>query len=188
VTKQSFDIPVDIKTDELRLVIMWIKSFVLAVVFVSISYSAQTNATVKQHCKIVGIVDGDTIDCLIDYKTIRVRLHAIDAPEKKQDYYTRSKEALSRICFGKYARLVEHGHDRYRRLIADVYVNNELVNYKMVKLGMAWHFTKYSSDKKLAELEQAARKNKKGLWAHPAPMAPWDYRAVKKTAHAKSAV
>jgi micrococcal nuclease len=167
---------------------MLIKRFVLAIVLVSISFDAQTNGTVKQHWKIVGIVDGDTIDCLINSKTIRVRLHAIDAPEKKQDYYTRSKETLSRLCFGKYARLVEHGHDRYKRLIADIYVNNELVNYKMVELGMAWHFTKYSSDRKLAALQQAARKHKKGLWALPAPIAPWDCRAVRKTAQVRSAV
>jgi endonuclease YncB( thermonuclease family) len=167
---------------------MWVKTLILAILFLSISYHAQTNATVNQQCKIVGIVDGDTIDCLINFKTVRIRLHAIDAPEKKQDYYGRSKATLSRICFGKYARLIEHGHDRYRRLIADVYVDNELVNYEMVKLGMAWHFTKYSSDRKLAALQQAARNNKKGLWSLPAPIAPWDYRASRKTAHARSAV
>ena len=164
------------------------KAFLLALVFISMSYHAQTNDILKQYCKVIGIVDGDTIDCLINSKTIRVRLHAIDAPEKKQDYYARSKQSLSELCFGKYARLIEHGHDRYRRLIADVYVDNELVNYKMVELGMAWHFTKYSSDSNLAALQQAARIKKKGLWSVPAPIAPWEYRALKKTGRARSAV
>ena len=165
-----------------------IKGLLLAIAFLSFSYNGQTNLAVSHDCKIIGIVDGDTIDCLINYKKIRVRLHAIDAPEKKQDYYSRSKQALAGLCNGKYARLVTHGHDRYRRLIADVYVSNELINYKMVELGMAWHFTKYSSDKKLAALQQAARKNKTGLWSLPAPIAPWDYRAVKKSRVARSAV
>jgi micrococcal nuclease len=162
------------------LVSMWNKSFFLALLFISISYHAHTNNNLKQYCKVIGIVDGDTIDCLINSKTIRVRLHAIDAPEKKQDFYSRSKQSLSQLCFGKYARLVEHGHDRYRRLIADIYVDNELVNYKMVELGMAWHFTRYSSDSNLAALQQAARNKKKGLWSLPAPIAPWEYRTLKK--------
>jgi micrococcal nuclease len=157
-----------------------IKRIVLAIVFLSFSFSGQTNFSRKQECKVVGIIDGDTIDCLINYKTIRVRLHAIDAPEKKQDYYTRSKQALSSLCYGRQAILIEHGHDRYRRMIAEVYVNDKNINYKMVELGMAWHFKKYSSDNKLAAIEKSARNNKKGLWSLNFPIAPWDYRAIKK--------
>ena len=170
---------------ELRLhVMMPLKALVLGLAFLLTSYNAHTNFPVTQDCKIIGIVDGDTIDCLINNKKVRVRLNAIDAPEKKQDYYTKSKEALSQLCYGKNAKLIEHGHDRYRRLIADVYVKNERVNYKMVELGMAWHFIKYSSDKKLAELQEIARRNKKGLWSLPAPTAPWEYRAIKKSRQA----
>ena len=123
---------------------MHFKRFLFAIAFLSISYSGQTNYVGGQACKIIRIIDGDTIDCLIDFKTVRVRLNAIDAPERKQDYYKRSKESLAGLCYGKEAVLVEHGHDRYRRLIADVYVHHQNINYKMVELGMAWHFKKYS--------------------------------------------
>jgi micrococcal nuclease len=156
------------------------KAVLLASLFLSVSFTGHPNLAGKQECRVVRIIDGDTIDCLIDYKTIRVRLHAIDAPEKKQDFYTRSKEALSQLCQGKNAVLVQHGYDRYHRLIADLYVNNQHINYKMVELGMAWHFKKYSSDINLAELEKTARNHKKGLWSLKLPIAPWDYRAMKK--------
>jgi micrococcal nuclease len=167
---------------------MHIKVIVLAIAFHCISIHGQTTLSAKEDCKVVGIIDGDTVDCLINFKTIRVRLHAIDAPERNQYYYARSKQALSALCYGKYAVLVKHGHDRYKRLIADVYVNKQHINYKMVELGMAWHFKKYSSDLKLSAIEQTARKNKRGLWAHQFPIAPWDYRALKKKSKPGSVV
>jgi hypothetical protein len=49
----------------------------------------------------------------------------------------------------------------------------------MVEDGWAWHFKKYSKDQNLAKLEVIARSAKKGLWADPSPLAPWNYRARK---------
>ena len=46
----------------------------------------------------------------------------------------------------------------------------------MVKLGMAWHFKKYSDDMSYDDLEREAREAKVGLWSDPNPIAPWDYR------------
>ena len=153
---------------------------ILALIFLSLSFNGQTNSRSKQEGKVIGVVDGDTIDCLVNSKTIRIRLNAIDAPEKKQDFYMKSKQALSGLCYGKSVILIEHGHDRYKRLIADVYVNNQYINSKMVELGMAWHYKKYSKDPKLAAIEHTARINKYGLWSMQLPIAPWDYRASKK--------
>jgi micrococcal nuclease len=166
----------------------FITRFFLALAFLSISNTGQPNSGIKEQGKVIGIVDGDTIDCLVNSKTIRVRLNAIDAPEKKQDYYIKSKQALAGLCYGKNVIMVEHGHDRYKRLIADLYVNNQYINSKMVELGMAWHFKKYSKDPKLAAIENTARINKKGLWSMQLPIAPWDYRAAKKSVKSKSAI
>ena len=46
----------------------------------------------------------------------------------------------------------------------------------MIKLGMAWHFKKYSKDKLYAQLEAQARKQQKGLWQLPNPVPPWEWR------------
>ncbi len=132
----------------------------------------------------IKIVDGDTFDLLTeDTVKIRIRLNGIDCPERKQDYYQVCKDALSQYIFGKNVLLVSHGTDRWKRIIADVYVKKESINLKMVKNGYAWHFKKYSKDKKLAEAEEAARKKKIGLWKMKDPIAPWNYRKpVKKVA------
>jgi micrococcal nuclease len=43
--------------------------------------------------KVIGIVDGDTIDVLVsDRDPIRVRLFGIDTPEKKQPWFAKAKE------------------------------------------------------------------------------------------------
>lgn len=47
---------------------------------------------------------------------------------------------------------------------------------QMVRLGMAWHYKKYSKSKVYADLEQKARNEKIGLWNDAHPIAPWNWR------------
>src|SRR6476469_5392188 len=105
-------------------------TFILLLVL-SASCVAQDKLLSKKEGKIIGIVDGDTFDILVDGARIRVRMNGIDAPERKQDHYTQSKKTLADLSFGKQAIIVEHGHDRYRRLIADLFVDNQNINYRM---------------------------------------------------------
>jgi hypothetical protein len=41
---------------------------------------------------------------------------------------------------------------------------------------MAWHYKQYSSDPELAQAEIDARTKKVGVWSHPDPVPPWNYR------------
>ena len=50
---------------------------------------------------VVGVVDGDTADVRLASGMIRIRMHAIDAPETGQPYGRNSKQALSSLVFGK---------------------------------------------------------------------------------------
>ena len=51
----------------------------------------------------------------------------------------------------------------------------------MIKSGNAWHFKKYSKDEKYAEAEVYAQTKRLGLWSEEnTPLAPWDYRKLKK--------
>lgn len=128
-----------------------------------------------QDGKVVGVIDGDTFDMMQGGKKIRVRMFGIDAPERKQDYYQKSKEALSSMIFQKRVRLKSKGRDRYKRELAEVYVGDKWINYEMVYAGMAWHFTRYSKDARVAKAEQLARTAKRGLWSMKA-VAPWEFR------------
>jgi micrococcal nuclease len=129
--------------------------------------------------KVVKVTDGNTLTVLVDRQEIKIRLNAIDAPERGQDFGQKSKEALADLVFGKEVRIETHGKDRYGRTIGDGFVGGTSVNEKMVEDGWAWNYVKYSKSHRLADLEKQARAAKRGLWAGNSPVAPWDYRAEK---------
>lgn len=129
--------------------------------------------------KVIRIVDGDTLEILVDKEPIKIRLAHIDCPEKrgKQPYGNAAKQALSDLCFGQIVKAEWSSKDRYGRYIAVIYnKSGQNVNQEMVRLGLAWHYKKYSTDSVYSKLEAKARKNKKGLWQDPNPVAPWDWR------------
>ncbi|MFT6841821.1 MAG: micrococcal nuclease [Psychroserpens sp.] len=130
--------------------------------------------------KIIRILDGDTVEILYNQLPIKLRLEHIDAPEKrgKQPYGNKAKLILSDLCFGQMVKIhTEGGFDRNGRLIGVIYNYAGLnVNKEMVRLGLAWHFKKYSEDNSYDFLEQEARNGKIGLWQDKTPIAPWDYR------------
>jgi micrococcal nuclease len=130
--------------------------------------------------EVIGIKDGDTIEILTpDKKKITIRLNGIDAPEKKQAYGQRSKENLSKIIFRKQVKIKSFGNDKYRRVIADIFIDSTNVNYLQVSEGFAWHYKKYSKDEKLAQLENQAQEQKLGLWKDDNPIPPWEFRKKK---------
>ena len=50
-------------------------------------------------------------------------------------------------------------------------------NHTLVKDGWCWWYRKYApEDTVMEELEKAAREAKKGLWADPQPVPPWEWR------------
>lgn len=127
--------------------------------------------------KVVGVVDGDTLSVITDVTVIKVRLKGIDAPESHQDFGTQAKKALSDKVFGKKVVLVGDEKDRYGRLLADVYADGRWINWELVKEGWAWHYLAYSNDEKLTAAEMVARSNRTGVWSHPEPVSPWDFRS-----------
>ena len=146
--------------------------------------------SIAQAYKVIGIKDGDTVSLLIKGKPQTVRLAHIDCPERKQPFGTKAKEMLSLLCFGKYVTLRGNNKlDRNKRLIAELILPNGInVNKMMVKNGLAWHYKKYSKDASFAKLEIEAQNKKLGLWTEKNPIAPWEWRKLRKSAPKKSVV
>lgn len=132
--------------------------------------------------KVVGITDGDTITVLVGTDPVKVRLNGIDAPEKKQPFGTQSRAKLGELAFGKTVTVHSAGKDRYGRTLGTVLADGQSVNLKMVETGLAWHYAQYSKDAALADAEKAARAARRGLWADPKPVAPWEFRKAKTPA------
>jgi endonuclease YncB( thermonuclease family) len=127
--------------------------------------------------QVIGISDGDTLTVLVDRKPIKVRIAEIDAPESRQPFGTRSKQALSDLCYREMADVVEVARDRYGRTVARVSCGGQDVATSQVRAGMAWVFDRYSrADSPLYGLQAEAKATRRGLWAEAAPVAPWEWR------------
>ncbi|WP_322619300.1 thermonuclease family protein [Campylobacter californiensis] len=107
-------------------------------------------------------------------RQVKVRLHGIDAPEKKQAYGNKSRQFLSNLVAGKEVEVKEKGKDRYKRVLGVVYYNEQDINAQMVLNGYAWAYVKFSKD--YARQEREARENKRGLWQDINAIPPWEFR------------
>lgn len=128
--------------------------------------------------KVISIADGDTLTILDNYNTqTRVRLAAIDAPEKAQAFCQRGKQELSDICFGKQAAIKVVDTDRYGRSVGEVECDGIKANEAMVRSGLAWVYRKYAKGYDyLYAIEDEAKSAKRGLWADSNPTPPWEWR------------
>lgn len=130
--------------------------------------------------KAVRIADGDTITVLVKTTQQKVRLQGIDAPEKSQAFGTRSRQALGDKLIGKQVTVKWREHDKYGRILGQVYLGDRWINREMVAEGWAWHYRHFSANTELARAEVEARAAKRGLWHDPNPTPPWDFRKTEK--------
>ena len=126
----------------------------------------------------VKITDGDTIKINGE----KIRFSGIDTPELKQ---TCLKEGVKNFC-GKEAKqilidkiadnkvtCVREGKDRYKRTLAECFVNDESLSSYLVRSGYAFAYRKYS--KKFIIDEDYARINNLGMWSMEFEY-PWHFR------------
>lgn len=144
------------------------------------------NPPEKVKGKVVRIIDGDTFELLVDKKTYKIRLSAIDAPEKGQDFYEKSRQALAALCFNQTVTVELVRKDRYQRWIGEVYsARGQYINGRMISDGYAWHYTDYSKSAPLAAAQATAKRKKLGLWAQGKPTPPWEFRTEKRKVKGK---
>ena len=116
--------------------------------------------------EIVKVVDGDTIDIVIDLgfnlsKKERVRLAGIDSPESRtkdleeKELGLESKEFLKRrLEDGKASglRVKTEKDGKYGRMLGWIYCGETNVNTEMVDRGYAWFYNGGSKKKDLNQL------------------------------------
>jgi endonuclease YncB( thermonuclease family) len=68
---------------------------------------------------------------------------------------------------------IKEGKDRYKRILAECFVNNESLSSYLVRSGYAFAYRKYS--KKFISDEEFAKSNKLGMWSMEFDY-PWDWR------------
>jgi micrococcal nuclease len=145
------------------------------------------------HGRVVAVTDGDTLKVLVAGQQLsRIRLAFCDAPEKKQAFGARAKQAMSELVFGKDIDLLPHAIDRYGRTVAQVVSDGKDVGTEMLREGLAWVYDRYITEAS-TEVQNAYRKAQEeakaeglGLWSDPKSIPPWIFRDLVK-AHQEQA-
>jgi len=150
--------------------------------------------------RVVGITDGDTITVLdADKRQHKIRLAAIDAPERGQPGGQRSKESLSALVYDQPVRVESNKRDRFDRVVGRVWVAEPVspcrgkpdcpmtldAGLAQITIGRAWWFQKYAGEQSPEDrgryefAEQEARAKKAGLWRDGTAVPPWEWRAAR---------
>ncbi|MCC6743623.1 MAG: thermonuclease family protein [Acidobacteria bacterium] len=139
--------------------------------------------------KVVAVADGDTITVLRGREQIRVRLYGVDAPEDGDPYSRVAKRTTSDLVSGRTIRVDPVDTDRYGRVVARVTTDDGRdLGQELVRSGLAWWYRRYADDDgELTRLEAEARSARRGLWADPNPVPPWEARAARREEQARPA-
>lgn len=152
----------------------------LALIFLLLVLLATLPASAAETGVVEEVVDGDTVRVRTagSEEAVTVRLVGIDAPERNhpslgKEYLSDEAAALlSSLCRGKTVQMEEDAEDtdRYDRLLRYVYLpppDGRLLNGEMLRAGMARAYTRFPFSRKseFVALEDAARREGKGLWS-----------------------
>lgn len=127
------------------------------------------------------VIDGDSIN--VGGK--EVRLFGLDAPEYKQNCFDEknqeyacglmSRAFLLELAHKKQVKCIYAEKDKYDRFLSKCFVGEISINEELVKNGMAVIYNFTESDEKMDALEEAAKKQKLGIWRGAFQM-PKEYR------------
>ena len=131
--------------------------------------------------RVISVSDGDTITIMMNGEKQKIRLYGIDTPEINQSFGTEAKQFLSDQILNKEVEIEVKDTDRYKRLVAIVYLNNKSMNELLLKEGWAWWYEAYSKKEyKYRELQEEAQRRKRGMWRNKGNIPPWEFRKTKK--------
>ncbi|OXS27893.1 MAG: hypothetical protein BCS36_11235 [Desulfovibrio sp. MES5] len=78
----------------------------------------------------------------------------------------------------------EFGNDRYGRTVGVVILpDGASLQERLVSEGLAWVWPRYCKQafcREWEELEEAAQREKRGLWRDETPIPPWGWRRQKR--------
>lgn len=127
--------------------------------------------------------DGDTFTVA----GVKIRLFGVDAPEMDQNCERAdgsdwacgrwSRDEVMRLVKGRDLRCVEQDRDKYGRMVARCYLNDQDLAKLLVQRGVVFSYPQYSHD--YIAVEKTAQAAQRGLWA-ATTVAPAEFRRQKR--------
>ena len=141
------------------IIILIIASFLLNIYFIVDKIKTYN----KDYYTVTKVIDGDSF--YID-SGAEVRILGINAPEKNMCGWQEAKDVLEKFILGKKVKVSPTASDSFRRLVADVYLDNKSINNAMIVSGWAVYDSSDSlNSKDMQASGQNARTNKLGVYS-----------------------
>jgi len=139
----------------------------LLILIVISTLTLDTPAAAGELVRVKRVYDGDTV-LLEDGR--RVRYLGINTPEYQEPFYLKAKRFNESLVLNREIRLEfdQEKVDSYERLLAYVYVENQMVNARLVQEGLAHAFFIGPSRKHnamLLQTQEKAKQRKAGIWS-----------------------
>jgi micrococcal nuclease len=150
--------------------------------FISLLVLLNLNSTPSETLienKVIKVIDGDTIEVVVNKKIEKIRLIGLDTPEtvdprkELECFGIEASEELKNLVEGKIVKLdsdeSQDNKDRYGRLLRYVILDDKNINLYMIENGYGFEYTfksKYKYQKEFKEAERNAQKNNLGLWSN----------------------
>lgn len=143
--------------------------FILLILLIRLVSEIGPDKIPGERFKVVGIVDGDTVDLL---GGDRLRLVGIDCPEKGEQFYDSAKMFIQNMTLGKIVQVdfSKRRRDGYGRMLGYTYVDSVFVNAELVRSGLAYVYLyedNLADSARIEELLEAQNKaidSGRGLW------------------------
>ena len=156
---------------------LWCSLLVVALVF---GVAQHTNAgTLSGY--VIEVSDGDNITVSNQKRPVRVKLLGVDAPEKTQAFDEVATRHLRDLILNKFVTVQYSGLGQHGVLIGKVLFHDLDIGAQMIRDGVAWFDPNNKGTLSEAECEiyrqseEAARKEKRGLWQAGDAVAPWEF-------------
>ena len=148
----------------------------LLVVFLTTNVEAST-----LFGRVIEVNDGDVITVFNLNRPVRIKLLAVDAPEAGQAFGDVAKKHLADLVYDRSVMVEYSGISADGSLFGRVMLDKADIGAQMIRDGAAW-FDKSNHDRLSAgdrevyqQSEQAARRERRGLWQAENPIAPWEF-------------
>mgnify|MGYP001414531273 FL=1 len=150
-------------------------SLILFSIVILITYSIVNSAENNVLKGKARIIDGDTIEINKE----KIRFGGINSPERNETGYRLAKDKLiEKIANNILTCVREKNKDKYRRTVAECFIDGESLSSFMVREGYACDYIYYSKGK-YAKEQKYAKANKLGVWKMKYNTS-WEYKCRKK--------
>lgn len=149
--------------------------FLLAALLIFCAAASQAAPLRTVTATITKITDGDTVQAITPEGTkLKVRLYGIDAPETAkgkipgEPFGNDARDYLATLVNQKSVRVEIRDVDRYRRMVAILWLGEWNVNQEMLNAGLAEAYREYLKTpyrNPFLQAEQEAKAQRKGIWS-----------------------